>query len=390
MDRTEIRYQWFCSTGLDGSAQLLSTPEVLASNGWLRGVGGSTPYLGLYARCESHRSAIDSLVKENLVCELPSARGCTYVLPQQHFALGLAHARTALKANRRTAAKLGLNDFQIESQKEKVLKHLCDKTLSPAEIKVELGEIIVSFGEDGKKRGMSTSLPMVLGELQAEGKVRRIPVNGRLDQERYRYETWDPNGILYDGDADFDLIRLAVEWSGLVKVDDICWFTGLGKTKVKAAFSQLDLHEFAPDLFGQTEKFKSVPSEPIYSFVGAIDPLFNLCRNIGAFVEDEVLQWLQSHDVRLDGPLGLAFQAIVDRGRIIGLWDYDPEERELIYMTWTNPTKDLEVLAKKLECEIRDEIHDVRTHSLDSLKNRQKRFEFLRTFVQPISIFSSG
>lgn len=390
MDRAEIRYQRFCSTGLDGSAQSLSTPDVLASNGWLRGVGGSTPYLGLFARCKSHRSAIDTLIEDNLVCELPSARGCTYVLPQQHFALGLAHARTALKANRRTAAKLGLNDSQIESQKEHVLKHLCDKPLSPAEIKAELGDVIVSFGEEGKKRGMTTSLPMVLCELQAEGKVKRIPENGRLDQERYRYEVWDPNGILYDGDAEFDLIRLVVVWSGVVSIDDICWFTGLGKTKVKAAFLQLGLHEVAPDLYGQAADIKSVPSEPIYRFVGAIDPLFNLRRNIGAFVEDEELRWLQCHDVRLDGPLGLAFQAIVDRGRIIGLWDYDPEERELLYMTWVSPTKDLEVLAEKLECEIRDEIHDARTHSLDSLKNRQNRFEFLRAFNQPISIFSSG
>ena len=33
-------------------------------------------------------------------------------------------------------------------------------------------------------------LPVVLGLLQQTGEIRRVPTNGRLDQQNYRYELW--------------------------------------------------------------------------------------------------------------------------------------------------------------------------------------------------------
>lgn len=44
-----------------------------------------------------------------------------------------------------------------------------------------------NLGEAGKKKGVITTLPVALGILQAHGEIRRVPVNGRLDQQRYGY-----------------------------------------------------------------------------------------------------------------------------------------------------------------------------------------------------------
>jgi len=48
------------------------------------------PYLTLYSRAGIGREAADKAVARLEVHELPSARGCTYVVPSSEFALALA------------------------------------------------------------------------------------------------------------------------------------------------------------------------------------------------------------------------------------------------------------------------------------------------------------
>jgi hypothetical protein len=57
----------------------------------------------------------------------------------------------------------------------------------PAQLKDELGDRVRNLGEEGRNRGQTTTLPAALGLLQAAGEIRRVPVNGRLDQQRYAY-----------------------------------------------------------------------------------------------------------------------------------------------------------------------------------------------------------
>ena len=50
MDSAKLRSWWFQRQGLDGSLRGRSSAEVLARTGWIRSVGGVSPYLGLHAR----------------------------------------------------------------------------------------------------------------------------------------------------------------------------------------------------------------------------------------------------------------------------------------------------------------------------------------------------
>jgi len=69
---------------------------------------------------------------------------------------------------------------------------LCDAVLSvlhagpldPESIREATGAASRNLGEAGKKKGISTTMPLALGRLQASGDIRRVPVNGRLDQQR--------------------------------------------------------------------------------------------------------------------------------------------------------------------------------------------------------------
>ena len=63
---------------------------------------------------------------------------------------------------------------------------------------------------------MATTLPVALGKLQEEGRIRRIATNGRLDQQRYRYVRWDPNPLagfpLSADEAQTELARRYFTW----------------------------------------------------------------------------------------------------------------------------------------------------------------------------------
>ena len=86
---SRIRAWWSHRQGLDGSLAGKGPAEILAGTGWARSVAGVGPYLTLFSRGGITREAVDRAVASLEICELPSARGCTYVVPASDFALAL-------------------------------------------------------------------------------------------------------------------------------------------------------------------------------------------------------------------------------------------------------------------------------------------------------------
>ena len=86
---SKLRAWWFHRQGLDGSCAGDSAAKVFQCRGWARGVGGSNPYITVFARSGLSRAAVDQELANLEIHELPSARGCTYVLPANDFAVGL-------------------------------------------------------------------------------------------------------------------------------------------------------------------------------------------------------------------------------------------------------------------------------------------------------------
>src|ERR1700678_3126845 len=106
VDVSKIRAWSAYPPGVDGSLEGKSSAEVLLRAGWARSVGGVSPYLTLFSRAGITREQADADAKTLKIYELPSARGCTYVLPSEDFALGLAAGR-GFDGEIKTAAKLG-------------------------------------------------------------------------------------------------------------------------------------------------------------------------------------------------------------------------------------------------------------------------------------------
>src|SRR5262245_990500 len=121
MDAVKLRAWWWHRQGLDGSLQGKDAAAILERTGWARSVAGAGPYLTLFARGGVTREAADAAVTKMSIHELPSARGCTYVLPASDFALGLKVGQGG-DGEMRTAMKLGVTEKEIDTLCRAVLK----------------------------------------------------------------------------------------------------------------------------------------------------------------------------------------------------------------------------------------------------------------------------
>jgi hypothetical protein len=120
------------------------------------------------------------------------------------------------------------------------------------------------------------------------------------------------------------------------------------------------------------EAFKP-PRQPQYAVVSGLDGLFLLRRNLKDLVvpEDHKRSGVGT------GLMDLNHHAIVDRGRLVGLWEYDPAAESI---AWASFIKDkaLPAAVERAQAYVRDQLGDARSFSLDSPKSRAPRIEALR------------
>jgi hypothetical protein len=393
MDENKLRAWWWHRQGLDGSLRGERPAAVLECAGWARSVGGVGPYLTLFARGGIGREAADAAVARSEIHELPTARGCTYVLPAADYAVGLKVGEDFGDAPMKTAAKLGVTESEIDQLCAAIVGALGREPLDPDAIREATGTASRSLGEEGKKKGVTTTLPLALGRLQVRGEIRRVPVNGRLDQQRYGYVRWTPNPLAaYAGspaDAYTELARRFFRWVGPATLREFQWFAGLGVKASKAAVEPLALvpveegsdRLLLPDDVDAFRAYEA-PDEPRYALVSSLDPISATRRDVLTLLdakdrERNVL--VESGERPLGGLSDLPSHAIVDRGRLVGLWEYDVDSRSIVWTTFgVKRAKALAAAVEETENYVRDQLGDARSFSLDSPKSRTPRIEALR------------
>lgn len=392
MDQTKLRAWYAHRQGLDGSLNGKSAAEVLSRAGWSRSVGGDTPYLTLFSRGGMVRQNADASVAQLEIHELPSARGCTYVLPASDFALGLAVGRPFAGGEMKVAEKLGVSEKEIGKLCEAVVTALQKGPLDPDGIREATGKAVRNLGPEGQKKGLTTTLPVALGRLQAEGEIRRIPTNGRLDQQRYQYTLWRPNPLegfrLTQEEAFTELARHYFRWIGPATVAEFQWFSGLGVKAAKAALEPLKLEalEKGDDRLLLAEDRAALeafhaPKDPWYALIGPIDSLLLLRRDLKTLLDSKDLErqvFVDKGTKALGGLADLPSHGIVDRGRIVGLWEYDTASESIVSVSFIKRSKELDEAVARTERYVREQLGDARSFSLDSPKSRAPRVEALR------------
>ena len=264
---------------------------MLERTGWARSVAGSGPYLTFFSRVGSSRDSIDAAVADLKIHELPSARACTYVLPASDFALALRIAQEFSGGELVLARKLGVSDAEIDKLCGGVLDSLRKGPLSPDEIREATGKVSRNLGPEGTKKGLTTTLPIALGKLQVLGKIRRVPINGRLDQQRYRYALWKPSPLekfkLSAEESYTELVRRYFRWIGPATLSEFQWFSALGVKASKAAIESLRLvpvesHSDRLMFADDRDQFAifETPANPAYALVSSVDSMFLLRRSL--------------------------------------------------------------------------------------------------------------
>ena len=389
--------------GLDGSLAGRTAEQVLARAGWARSVGGANPYLTLFARAGIRRDQVDADVLAHRILELPAARGCTYVLGRNDFAWALKLGKDAAEAIR-VLGRLGVERGEITLLEEQVLHVLAEAEgpMDPRQLKEELGDSVRNLGEEGKKKGATTTLPTALGILQAQGRIRRVPANGRLDQQRYAYEPWGlaPSGLDEDATRS-ELIRRYLGWTGGATFKQSQWFTAFTVAQSKAALAAVGAVEvptamsaaggdalwMLPEDVDGLVAFEEPDVEQIQLLAGT-DSLFLLRRNAADLLaeEDQDKPALESLALQADLP----DHPILDRGRIIGLWQYEPAKERIVPWLFQGPTPAVTQRIAEVEAWIREDLGDFRAFSLDSPSSRQKRIDALAASAADSAAASSA
>jgi hypothetical protein len=366
--------------------------EVLRDVGWVRSVGGHNIYIALHARNGCSKEKAETDTKNHEIYEFASARGCTYFLPNDDFQVGIKAGQGFNDASsiRTAKTKLGFTDEDLVNLKAGILNSLKGGALDTNGIKKELGDLIINFGELGKKVGQTTSLSLGLLSLQAEAQIRRVPKGWALESQSYEYELFldSPNvGDSYSKDQAYgDLAERYWNWIGLASLAHFQWFSGLGVGAAKKAVEGVNLVPIEgsdllinADLADEFRIFEP-PKSPVYRLVTALDSLFLLRRDVESLFDPQDLgsEKAAKRGGGLVSANELRNHAIVDRGRIVGLWEYEQHSDSLVYALFVPLNDALEAEMKRTEAFIRDQLGDCRSFSLDSPKSRQEAIDQLR------------
>lgn len=126
-----------------------------------------------------------------------------------------------------------------------------------------------------------------------------------------------------------------------------------------------------------------MPAGPSYSLVGWIDGITLLRRDLAAVIEPVDAGRDLGRELRsLGGLSDLPAQGIFDRGRLIGLWEYDTDAAEIAWGTFAAADDALRAAVARTEAFVREQLGDARGSSLDNPGRRKPRIEALRALGQ--------
>ena len=123
------------------------------------------------------------------------------------------------------------------------------------------------------------------------------------------------------------------------------------------------------------------PDEPRYALVASIDGITHLRRDVVSLLCEEDgdrTMYGERGPLTLGGVQDLSNHALLDRGRLVGLWEYDPAAGRIAWTSFVPRTPAMEAAVTRTEAYVRDQLGDARSFSLDSAESRRPRIEALR------------
>jgi hypothetical protein len=386
----DARALWWHKQALAGSdPRPLAT--VLAGSGWLRTLGGTDVYIAARARQPGMtRAALDAAVAAGELRVQPAVRGCIYLVPSSAVPDLLAlNAEAWRTQTEKELAKIGKALAVVEAIAPAVLATLTEPRSPDAIRKVFRGDI-PSFGDAGKKVGLSSPLPLALRLLEFAGTIERVLDGGRLDSERY---LWRKTAGQLAAPARDHVQRVAnvldafLGFAGPATLAQLSAWSGRAQRDIKAALARLDA--VAVDVEGMGQAYLRAADakarQPAPRGIALLAFEDNYLVNHGLSAVSDP----RHHALKVDiwggdrGPeaLGTAdhvlSRTIVIDGLVAGFWEVDARSGGAVWYTFDPTSK---ALARELDertAEIAGflvrELGHARSFTLDTMDEVQTR-----------------
>jgi len=115
--------------------------------------------------------------------------------------------------------------------------------------------------------------------------------------------------------------------------------------------------------------------------VSALDPMFLHRRELKSLLDPKDMDrevFTDKSSKPIASLSDLPSFAILDRGRIVGLWEFDTTSNTIAWTSFVKKDQALKEAVARMEVYVRDQLGDARSFSLDSPKSRAPRVEYLR------------
>jgi hypothetical protein len=137
-----------------------------------------------------------------------------------------------------------------------------------------------------------------------------------------------------------------------------------------------------PEDLDALRAFKA-PKGPQYALVGSLDSIAAHTRDLQPLLDAKDAKTKVLGDEKMATPLAtfadLPSHAILERGRLVGLWEFDAEAQGIAWAIFGGKAdKALSAAVAETERYVRGDLGDARSFSLDSPKSRAPRIAVLR------------
>lgn len=379
--------------------------QLIARSGWLRTLGGVDVYLAARARKPGMtRAELDAAVADGRLKVSMAVRGCIYLVPAGEVPNLLAEAITGWRAGAsRDLAKVGSSWKAIDKLADAVIATLGAQTLTTDGIRKVLPDgAVKSFGEAGKKAGVSSPLPIAMRQLELAGRIERMPDGGRLDTQTYQWRA--PSTALAAAAADTAVRRARIAQvflahNGPATVDDLATWAGWSKRDTTAALADVPTVTVAVPGFSDRALILADDEDALRATkdvrgAGAVSLLsfednYLVTHGGPAVVTDprfhdrEVAQWGSAKPGTLGSAGHVAHRTIVVDGLVAGFWEVDPSANGGVWATFEpQPAKVKSAIDTEVADTARFLLNDVghaRAFSLDTMEEVQLRANAIKS-----------
>lgn len=393
MKTEAARAIWWAKQALTGDRKG-HLAEVLGGAGWLRTLGGADVYIAARARRHGmSRMDLDVVVQKGALVVRPAVRGCIYLAPPAALADVVAENYAAWKLDTaKSLAKAGKKIADVEKLAPAVLAALKAGPLDTNALRKALPKI-PSYGEAGKKAGISSPLPLALRKLEFDGEIERTLDAGRLDTDAYVWRVARTRPAAGEADATKRLARVIetfLAFAGPSTIAQVSAWTGrsqrdLKKARVLADVSDVDIDGVWAWMRTADEDVEMDPPKGVALLAFEDNYLVN--HGLAAVTatkhrDIECDIWGGTKPEKLGTADHVLSRTIVVDGLIAGFWEVDADANGGAWMTFDKLPKKVSAALEEAVADVcaflLDELGHAKSFTLDTMADVQARAERIK------------